>query len=293
MGVFLGIDIGGTSIKTGLVQQTGALLRRDKAPLPSGWEDLTLLIEEQFQRAGGQTAVAGVAISAPGIVDPDAGTIAGLSAPSVQYIMGQPFYSLRERLGVPVWLEQDANCAILGEYWQGNARGCRSAMAIVLGAGLGGGILLDGRILRGAHRLGGDIGYIYPAATPGETRLSAHLSPATVAADYRLRTGRSLTLPQMHDAQGDALAGALYDGWLTGLALLILSLQFTIDPQRFLLGGGISEWEPLAGEVRRKLGELSRRQYIPRLPQVDVCLHGNHANLLGAVYALIQQNSVR
>lgn len=290
---YLSIDIGGTCMKTGLVQETGALLWREKASSPASWEALMLWIEIQFHRAGAQNAVAGVAISAPGIVDPERGIIAGMSAHSVEYIMGQPFYSLRERLGVPVYLEQDANCAILGEYWQGNARGCRSAVAIVMGAGLGGGILLDGRILRGAHRLGGDIGYIYTDAAPDAVILSGHLSPTTIATFYQKQTGRCLTLPQMHDAQDDPLAAELYDRWLTRLALLILSLQCTVDPERVLLGGGISEWERLVGEVRRKLEELSRRQYIPVLPEVDVCLHRNNANLLGAVYALLHQNGVR
>ncbi len=288
MRVFLSIDIGGTRIKTGLVEESGALLTRGTMPLPGDWEEFTAAVEQQFAQANAQHPVAGVAIASPGIVNPATGTVAGMSARTVDFIMGQPFYSLRQRLGVPVWLEQDANCAVLGEYWQGNARGLGSAMALVLGAGLGGGVLLNGRIHRGAHLLGGDVGYICPSANHNEDRLSTHLSPISAAAKYTRQTGRTLTLPEMHAArETDPVAASLYDQWLGGLSVLILTMHYTLDPEVFLLGGGISEWELLCPEVQRKLEELSCCQYCPQLPMVRPCLHRNSANLLGAVYALL------
>ncbi len=290
---YLGIDIGGTSIKVGVVDENGALQSRRKLPLPADWEAMGDTIEALFHEASAETPIAGVGFATPGTADSVTGIISGIPAPTVSYIFGRCFFDFSARLGVPVSLEQDANCAALGEYWVGNAQGCRTAMTLVLGSGLGGCILLDGRVHHGAHTQGGDTGYAYRTADPGDHSFSYHIAPVSVEQQYRERTGRFLTIPQMYENRdSDPDARAVYDRFLDTLANTITILQYTVDPDFFLLGGGVSEWELLIPEVERRLAELQAAQGGPLLPRVTRCRHRNSANIIGAVYHLRQQHGI-
>jgi predicted NBD/HSP70 family sugar kinase len=287
---YLGIDIGGTSIKSGIVDETGRLLTNLRSPLPTDWPGFIDCIAALHQSAWEQYAVEGIALSTPGIVNPNTGTVSGIVASPISYLLGSPFFELSSRLNTPVSLEQDANCAVLGEYWVGNAQGCSSAVALVLGTGLGGGVLLDGRIHRGAHMLGGDIGYACMTPRTCERSFSWHMAPVTVERQYTERTGSQYTLPMMHEhCWHDPVAAEIYDTFLGDLANTILLLQYVIDPEVFLLGGGISEWELLIPEVNRKIMELGRIQASPLLPHVVACKYKNSANIVGAVYHFRQR----
>ena len=290
MKYFLGVDIGGTSVKSGVVDEAGRLLSNNKLPLPPDWPGLMDCIVGLFREAAARYPLSGVGLATPGITNSCTGTISGIAAPPVAYILGKCFFELGSRLGVPVALEQDANCAVLGEHWVGNAAGCSSAVVLVLGTGLGGGILLDGRIHHGAHMLGGDIGYAFMSPRICEHSFSWHMAPVYVEGQYTKRTGRFYTIPMMHGQRNtDPIAAEIYDTFLGDLANTILLLQYIIDPELFLLGGGISEWELLIPEVCCKIAELSRLQESPLLPKVMACKHRNSANIIGAVYSLGQK----
>jgi len=287
---YLGIDIGGTSIKVGVVDETGMLLSQQRRPLPGDWTALEQAIEGIYREAARCVPIAGVGFATPGTADSHTGVISGIAAPTVAYIYNRCFFNFSDRLGVPVSLEQDANCAALGEYWVGNAQGCKVAMVLVLGSGLGGCILLDGRVHHGAHTQGGDIGYAYRTADRDARSYSWHIAPVSVEQQYQERTGRFLTIPQMYEHRdSDPDARAVYEGFMSNLANTITMLQYVVDPELFLLGGGVSEWELLIPEVESHLRQLQAAQGGPLLPRVIGCRHCNGANIIGAVYNLRQK----
>ena len=290
---YLGIDIGGTSVKAGVVDENGNLQGGERLDLPPDWDALSHMIAELFRTASRTAPISGVGFATPGTADSYTGIISGIPAPTVAYIFGRCFFDFSALLGVPVSLEQDANCAALGEYWVGNAQGCHTVMSLVLGSGLGGCILLDGRVHHGAHTQGGDIGYASPTGVAGEHSFSWHIAPVSVEQRYRDRTGQFLTIPQMyHLRQSHPDARAVYDGFLCDLPNTITILQYTVDPEVFLLGGGVSDWELLIPEVERKLKELQGMQGGPLLPRVVRCRHRNSANIIGAVYNLKQKHGI-
>ena len=291
---YLGIDIGGTSIKSGIVSEEGALLSQQKIPAPPDWESMLAAIEQLYREGTEEVgAIEGIGLATPGISNPHTGIISGIVAQSVNYILGKCFFDLSDMLGVPVSLEQDANSAALGEYWVGNAAHTSSCVVLVLGTGLGGSILFDGRVHHGAHIFGGDIGYAYRTHRLDVHSFSWNIAPVYVEMQYKQRTGQFLTIPQMFEARlTDPEAADIYDNFIGSLANAVYLMQYIIDPEVVLIGGGISDWDLLIPETERRLAELKGLRESPLLPQVRRCKFGNSANILGAVYNLKQMKKI-
>ena len=133
---YLGIDVGGTSIKAGIVSNEGQILEREKLNLPDNWEGLKAVIKSIYEDKKLKFEIPGIGLATPGTVNPDTGYISGLLAPSLEYILGKTFFELKDDLDLPVAIEQDANCSAIGEFWVGNAIGVKNAGAMVLGSGL-------------------------------------------------------------------------------------------------------------------------------------------------------------
>ncbi|MDT8368264.1 MAG: ROK family protein [Longimicrobiales bacterium] len=161
----VGIDIGGTSIVTGIVPRAGGPPRglRSAPTLPArGVEaviaDIVRLVDEALAEAGlGFDDVAGVGVGCPGPVDRRAGIVS--DSPNLGW-RDVPLRSLLEaRFSRPVTLENDANCAIWGEWWQGAGQGSRSVFGVVIGTGVGGGWISNGELVHGASDVAGEIGH--------------------------------------------------------------------------------------------------------------------------------------
>ncbi len=164
----IGVDIGGTNVRVGVVPFGGgrplALLSRPTRGERGG--DATVadigemadeVVTEALARHGGRERVVGVGIGCPGPLDLTTGCI--VETPNLAWAG----YPIRERVaarvGLPATLDNDANCATYGEWWQGAARGTRHAVGVTIGTGVGGGLIVDGRLLRGASGVAGELGH--------------------------------------------------------------------------------------------------------------------------------------
>lgn len=284
---YLGLDVGGSSIKTGIVDGEGQMLERGRLPIPKSYEGFEAALLEQVELARRKHGVLGVGISSCGGINPYTGEVFAKIAPSLQYLIGKNYYSLREKAGLPLYVEKDGNCAALGEIWTGSAKDLRNFVTLVLGSGLGGAVAIGGRIHEGANFLAGDVGYAFPLRDSGS--YSPLIAPVAIENAYQAETGRRLTIPEMKDCYGrDAAARKYYDQFMYELANVLLTMQYIIDPEMFLLGGGISAWPELVPELERHILELVRtRDCGPLVPKVRACTHHNDANILGAVYNLL------
>ena len=172
---YLAIDIGGTSVKLGIVDETGAVLAKAEDSVSfDGYETpiLTTVCKaaKAFVEAQGLSpaALVGVGVSATGQIDSRAGTVVGTCGNLPHYI-GSPIKAELESLfGLPVTVANDANCMCLGEVWVGGAKGYTDVIGVTLGTGVGGGILTGGRLLEGARGLG-------PLPTPRARWCAVHL----------------------------------------------------------------------------------------------------------------------
>ena len=163
----LGIDIGGTNLVVGSVAEDGSALhalRSEPTHAEAGQQDvldrlITLAQQtiEQTRREVPDAEILGVGVGAPGPLDTKSGIV--LLTPNLGWVNLPLRQIIHERLGLPAALDNDANCAILGEWWMGAARGTRNAIGITIGTGIGGGIVVEGKLFHGASDCAGEIGH--------------------------------------------------------------------------------------------------------------------------------------
>lgn len=285
---YLGIDVGGSSIKTGIVDAAGQLLTTGSRPIPESCAAFFDLLVFLYEEAAGEYPIEGVGISSCGGIDPHTGAVTPCIAPKLQYLIGQNYYTLRQRIPVPVAVEKDGNCAALGEKWTGNARDLHSYCALVLGTGLGGGVIYRDQVYEGAHFLAGDVGYGFPAYD-AEAGFSGLCAPVQVEEKYQQITGRRLNIAQMYACRdSDPAAAACCTQFFCHLANTIITMQYILDPQAFLLGGGITAWDELIPLLQAEVDRQVALRGLPARPVLRRCAHCNGANLIGAVYHLLR-----
>lgn len=277
-------DIGGSAVKFGLWQED-ALSGKGSFETPKTWNELKAEMKSVFDGFAAADSVAGVAISSPGAVDSGAGIIGGISA--VPYIHRFPIRTEWEMLfGVPVSVENDANCAALAEVWLGAAKDVQHALFIVIGSGIGGAVIVNRQLFKGKNLFGGEFGYML---LDGENTLSRLGSPVQVAERY----GRAMAMPDgvvdgkylfKKAEEGEPVAAAYVDGMIDALARGIYNLSVSFNPERVIIGGGVSVREDLIARIRERTAyHLNAHGAEAVDPDIQVCIFRNDANLIGAV----------
>ena len=171
---YFGIDIGGTAVKLGIVDETGrVLLKGEESVSFDGYQTPVLTTVRRAAKEFLTTnsipveSLAGIGVSATGQIDSRKGIVAGTCGNFPNYI-GSPIKAALEKdFGLPVTVANDANCMTLGEVWVGAAQGCTDVIGVTLGTGVGGGILTGGHLLEGARGLGGELGHYRTHALDG------------------------------------------------------------------------------------------------------------------------------
>ena len=304
MKTYLGIDIGGTAVKLGLVTGTGEVLLREETSVSfDGYR--TPILDTVRKAAAGTLAAcraagyepSGVGVSATGQIDSSRGIVAGTCGS----LPGWPDAPIRDaleaELGLPVTVANDANCMILGEAWVGAARGYSDVLGVTLGTGVGGGVLTGGRLLEGARGLGGELGHMRTHAGGGEPctcgavgcweryASTSALVRRAVEMNPAMDSGRTI-----FDAaqQKDSAVLHLLDEWIVEIAEGLAGLVHLFNPQLILIGGGVSSQqelliEPLARQVKARV--------MPAFAQgleVRPAALANDAGLVGAVCYFIR-----
>ena len=284
----LAIDIGGSAIKSGLWGNE-ALTELPSYPTPKTWDEmkayLKLLVDEH-------QITDGVAISAPGAVNVEEGVIYGVSA--VPYLHRFPIkQELANFLSVPVSFQNDANCAALAEIWQGNAKGLESAALMIIGTGIGGGIAINGKLRSGTNLFGGEFGYQVMNDDTLET-LSDLGSPVAMSKRFSniKADDRSYTSKEIFDLAeaGDELAQEQIDYFYNALSIGIYNILVSLDPDRVLIGGGISTREDLLFNIEERVQQLLLKKGAKDLQaSIMPCKFLSQANLIGAVYQFLEE----
>lgn len=276
----LTIDVGGTSIKYALFRK-GALSQKGSFPTPTSltayYEVLTELVKNYEQLY----QITGVAISSPGAVNKTTGAIEAASAlPYIHHfdIRGE----LEARFVLPVSMENDANCAALAELKFGAAKGMKDVIFMVLGTGVGGAIVIDGKIRHGQHLFGGELGFMLMDDTHSFSELGTTIGMAN---RYKARTGKDLTGEAIFNLAhaGEEIAQEEMTVFLFNVAKGIFNLAYAFDPECIVIGGGVSQAEWLIPELEKELQKmLNKFRIAPFLPVIKACQYRNDANLVGA-----------
>lgn len=283
------IDIGGTSIKFG-AWVNDELITLGSEPTPDNIASFYKILKYRVDEIKAAYAdISGVAISSPGAVNKEARQIDGASA--IPYIHGFPIFEQLETLfDLPVSIENDANCAALAEVANGAGKDSKNVLFLVLGTGIGGAIIFDGKIFHGSHLYGGEFGFML--VNDHET-LSEACSPVNLARKYNEITGEGLTGKEVFDLadQGNQIAYELREKMLKSLAVAIYNLQYSYDPEKFILGGGVSNNPRLLPLLKKKIHEVVASVPIAEIePEVELCQFKSNANLYGAVVDFLQEH---
>lgn len=301
--VCLAMDIGGTKIRLALIDRAGTMrissTQRTVAKLGA-----QAVVTSMFQGAGKLFAeaasaavrVIGIGISSCGVIEPISGTVVA-AAPAIPGWQGVALGAIfREKYSLPVSIDNDANCALIGERWKGSSDLSSQGivMMLTLGTGLGGAMMVDGCLIRGHHQLTGHFGM---------AKLWDHVAGKLVPVEW-LVSGSGLRNIYLHHtnaagtavedgeavmklvAAGDMLADEALDLWVDQLALQLHNLYWAIDPDLVLIGGGVvnakAMWWP---RLNTKLAALG-----VRIPLAPAAL-GNDAGIFGAAKLLWDQLS--
>lgn len=283
------IDIGGTSIKFG-AWVNNELITLGSEPTPDNIASFYKILKHRVDEIKVAYAdISGVAISSPGAVNKEARQIDGASA--IPYIHGFSIFEQLETLfDLPVSIENDANCAALAEVAKGAGKDNENMLFLVLGTGIGGAIIIDGKIFHGSHLYGGEFGFML--VNDHET-LSEACSPVNLARKYNEITGEGLTGKEVFDLadQGNQIAYELREKMLKSLAVSIYNLQYSYDPEKFILGGGVSNNPRLLPLLKKKIHEVVASVPIAEIePEVELCKFKSDANLYGAVVDFLQEH---
>lgn len=307
----LGIDLGGTNIKTALVDSGGSIVRQESRPTGDDTSPgavmgaMTAAAEAVIVEAGvprDQVRTAGV--GAPGPMNWQTGLV--YSPPNLQGWKDVPLADeMGARLGMPVFVDNDANVACYGEFWSGAGKGCDTMVLMTLGTGVGGGIVVFGKLLRGIDGTAAEIGHLqvmrdgrqHPFGFTGNLEAYASVTGLVRTAREAIESGRASILTERCGGDLDRMTGAMIseaigegDGvaeWAmretgTWLGLASASLINLLNPEKILFGGGMIAagdllFDTIRETARRQTFEVPYRRCV-----IEPAALGGDAGVIGA-----------
>lgn len=303
---YIGIDLGGTNIEGAVVEETGLVLARCTRPTRAeeGPSAVTESIAQMISDLSGGRTISGVGMGCPGTVDDERGLVVyACNLGWVNYDVRTP---LREKTGFSVRLVNDANAAALAEVLAGSARGAQSAVVITLGTGVGGGVVLGGKLLTGYSGAASELGHMVIAADGVPCacgRRGCFESYASATALIRMTREAMAAHPDsaLHrlarDAGGvdgrtafaawelgDAAGRAVVETYIRYLAIGLANVVNIFFPEALALGGGIAgQGEKLLAPLRRAVqAQEYGAAYTAKHPRIVCCALGGDAGVIGA-----------
>lgn len=307
--VLAGIDIGGTNIKYGLIEPSGPIVVRRQIPTPQ--ESSAEAVFEKVKYCGEQLLieaddlsgqVAYIGVGSPGCINTVTGTVEG-TCPNIP---GWSGFSLRDRLhdalNLPIFVDNDANCAALAEFRFGAGKGSSHLICITVGTGIGGGIIISGRLFRGASFSAGEIGHMRIPRVGGSGLSYAHLESLVSSRSILARmkdlngkddTEENIPVPDNGDSltirkifalakRGNIAARNIIDEAGETLGMALVNLVNVFNPELIVIGGGVAEGGGgFVEKVRQTLFEKALVSATRGMKVVPAQL-GNAAGFIGA-----------
>ena len=305
---YIGIDVGGTKIKAGLVREDGTIA--EKCEIDTGArrpaEEIAADISALAKKLAGdkKSEIRAIGIGLPGSVSNKTGEV--LFTPNVNFERFPLAGVVEKEVGIPVFLANDADCAALGEYMHLSEK-VENMILVTLGTGIGGGMILGGKLYTGSNGTAGEIGHsmvrlgdrecscgrrgcweTYSSVTAliSDTRRFAEENPESNLRKALGENFENLSGKSAFDLakQGDKDAQKIVDTWISYVAEGVTDLINILQPEVLLIGGGISrEGEFLLAPLRKLVAEKIYKSGAP-VPEIRAAAMGNDAGLLGAAF---------
>lgn len=304
---YIGIDIGGTAVKIGYITDDGELLasattRVDfdhyKTPII---KTVTKAVDRFIASENITLAqLSGFGISATGQIDTEKGIVSGTAGHINNWVKTPIAQIFKDNYHLPVSVVNDADCALMGECWLGAAREYKDVVMITIGTGIGGGILINGKLLTGTHGIAGELGH-FPIKMDGElctcgNRGCYEKYASTTALVNTVRARAKKLIPDIRSDypidghlifnqinNGNSALHAVVSEWITSISAGLVGLIHIFNPQLVLIGGGVSQQETLLIEpLRKQIYSSAMPGFCEKLTIKSAQL-GNNAGLFGAV----------
>lgn len=317
----LAVDIGGTKILTAAVGLDGAVVARRRADTPSRGVEPVLAAAEDGVRAVLRDSrltlrdVTAVGVGAPGPLDPDTGVV--FEPPNMEGWHNVPLAELlTARLHVPVFVENDANAAAVGEWWVGAGRGVHDLIYLTVSTGIGGGIIIGDRLVHGVSGTAGEVGHMTidvdgPACLCGRSTgcLEALASGTAIGRMAReaVEAGRPSALLQMAGGDpaaigaqhveaaarvGDAVALEIFNRAATYLGVGVATLLNLFNPRRIIIGGGVSRAGALLFDPVRRIAKARAFERPGRDCEIVPAALGDDVGAVGAAAIALQRTGM-
>lgn len=310
---YIGVDIGGMSIKCGLVGERGEIVERAKIKTPAHNEEaiadaISVVVGEVLRKSKVKKfEVVGVGVGVPGVVDSD-GVVR--FATNISHKIFPLKNMLESRLGMKVMLANDADCAALGEVTFGGAKGLSDVVMVTIGTGVGGGIIMGGKLFSGAKGIGGEIGHMrfggevlcgcgrrgcletVVSATALIRRTEEYISKHEDSEMAKIKAldgeVNGMTIFKAME-KGDEYARTLYSEYISDLGDVLVNLANVFRPSVVLLGGGISaEGEKLTKPLQEHMDNFVYGGEKVGKVTVKCAMLGNDAGIIGSAFLLKQ-----
>lgn len=282
------IDIGGTSIKYGMAYEDGVIIEKGEMPteaLEKGGEGILEKCKDICRKYTSDNEISGICISTAGMVDPDEGKIVYALE---KIIPGYTGMKLKEKLekefGIRCEVENDVNCAALGESWLGAGKGSDSVFCMTIGTGIGGSIIIDGKIYNGHSNSAGEIGYININGKPFQEQAST-TSLVKRAAELKNVDPSTLNGKIIFSGakEGDPEYIQAIDELIKNLSIGISTIIYTINPETVVLGGGIMAQEDyIRPGIEKNLKEMLVQRVYDNV-KIEFAYMKNKAGMIGAL----------
>lgn len=281
-------DIGGTGVKSAIIGEDLELAHKVQIPTPERLSDLLDFMNQCISKE----EVAAISISFPGAIDQVTGQITGLSA--VPYIHGVSWYSLLADYGLPIYLENDANCVGLSQL--AVDKKVQNFACVVCGTGIGGALVINRKLVRGPKSYGGEFGYMIIGGMAEPIRnwssLASTGSLVRAVQEHPESKNQKWNGRKIFEAadQGDLVCLEAIDRMTKNMAAGLMNLYYFCDPEVIYMGGGISQNPIFIKLVQEQLDNLVETYAdFPVAPRIEPCHYHQDANLFGAYIHAVQE----
>lgn len=291
----LAIDIGGTAIKYGLFDSSGSALTDLYEKVTPKSETTNYIMETIIQiikYMKEKHTIKGIAVSTAGVVDSQSGSVV-FAGPTIPDYTNTPIKRIiEESFGIPCEVENDVNCAALGEWWKGAGKKSSSLVCVTIGTGVGGAVILNGQLWSGAAHSAGELGYL---PMPSGKMLQEEASATSLVSNYSLLSGipvnqlnGKIIFEKAKSGEGEAIKAI--DNMLTALNQGLLAATYLISPDTIVIGGGVAvQKEYLENKIEAKLKQhIISDRMLPR--KINCAELGNSAGMIGAIYHFKEKN---
>ena len=296
---YICVDIGGTSIKYGVLSEKGEIfidgtistkVTEKENFILSDVKKLVRNILDEYRNY----EIKGICVSTAGVVNPEKGEIAYAGPTIPKYTGTKIKEELEKEFSISCEVENDVNCAGLGEYWKGAGKGSKSMVCLTIGTGIGGSVILDGKLLNGIGYTAGEIGYMDVNGSYIQNIASSRYLVEKVQKEKEEKEGitDAITGVDIFELakKGDEICIAGIDEIISNLAVGVRNIIYLLNPEVIVIGGGITaQKEYLEEKIRKEVNDGMISDMF-RKTRIELAQQGNQAGLLGALYNFLNKN---